>query len=556
MTDRISLDRFLYVMIALCLFVGLGSYALENINEGLYAEIPREMLRLNEYIIPHLNYVPYLEKPPLLYWLIAASYKLFGISEMSARLVPAVAASATVLTVLLFMRKIKLASEGALASLMLLCSVIVILLSRIVLFDMLLTAFLTGALCSFYLWYDQKAVKYLQWSYGLVGLAVMSKGLIALVVSPMVALLFLWRVNASAQTFKRFFNLPGILLFLLITAPWHLLAALSLPDFAYQYFINEHWLRFLDLRIPHDYHTGPWYFYLPRLVIYSLPWSVFAVFLFRKSTQAKPLLTFCWIWLMVPLVFYSLSKAKGDYYMVLGMAPLMILLAMKLTEFIPESDYLRAYRYFLAVCVTLIAFVGLLCAATVSPMLSQWLPTKLHLEPFIVQPALLALVGWGLLMLSSVFALRMAWFKLPVVYALFALLMLPAVWFLIVDKAHFESKHSEKGIAQAILRLNDTLPVYLYKDYEDLSSINFYLQRRVGMIDSRSSDLYFGSHTQQAQTWFVDLNSIRASKASMFIIMKPKNAVVFQPQFCIVHREGSSVLMTNDAQLCAERVSE
>src|SRR5687768_9372990 len=84
-----------YLILAVLFFIGfylgMGSYALENLHEGIYGEVSREMIEQGRYIIPSLNYVPYLEKPPLFYWLMTLSYHFFGVSEFSARLIPALA---------------------------------------------------------------------------------------------------------------------------------------------------------------------------------------------------------------------------------------------------------------------------------------------------------------------------------------------------------------------------------------------------------------------------------------------------------------------------------
>ena len=77
---RLGVSEYLilFVVLFFSFYYGMSTYAIENINEGLYAEIPREMLQIGNYIIPKLNFIPYIEKPPLFYWLVAISYKIFG----------------------------------------------------------------------------------------------------------------------------------------------------------------------------------------------------------------------------------------------------------------------------------------------------------------------------------------------------------------------------------------------------------------------------------------------------------------------------------------------
>ncbi|HXA46975.1 MAG TPA: glycosyltransferase family 39 protein, partial [Burkholderiaceae bacterium] len=104
-----------------CVLAGLGSYGILDNNEGLYAEIPREMLASHDWrmwVIPHLNGLPYMEKPPLLYWLTALSFSVFGVAEWSARLVPAMSSLACVAMLMRFGNALQRPQAGRLAALM------------------------------------------------------------------------------------------------------------------------------------------------------------------------------------------------------------------------------------------------------------------------------------------------------------------------------------------------------------------------------------------------------------------------------------------------------
>lgn len=441
----------LILFILITFFLGLGYYAIANINEGLYAEIPREMLINKNFIIPTLNFVPYLEKPPLLYWLIAAMYKIFGICESSARLIPALSASSISIMTYYFCRRIINERAGYIAAIILCTNVLFFLMGRIVLFDMLLTALFSAALYGFYLWYSSDNKHYLRASYFFLALAVLAKGFLVLFFAPVIAFTFMSINKTPLKKQLKLFDPIGLLLFILIAAPWHILASLQNSDFAWQYFINEHVMRFLDKRVPNDYHHGPFYFYLPRILVYLLPWTLFTPLLFKKSFD-KTLSKFCWTWFIVVLIFFSLSQAKGDYYMIIAMPPIIILLA----KAISDTDFFK----------------------------------KIYDKKLL----------HGII---------------------FAILIVPLVLFYIVDKKHLEVHQSEKMNAQLISGTDSK--VYIYKHFEDLSSIVFYLKRRVGIIDSLSSDLYFGSTTQQAVGWFVDLEAVKkvlVHKEPVFILAK------------------------------------
>lgn len=127
------------LLVGFTFYYGLGSYALANNNEGLYAEIAREMYISHKYIIPMLNGVPYIEKPPLLYWLINGSFHLWGINEFAARFVPATCGVILCFSLVFFSQQINRLGEGLLAGLILSTSLGFVLIARIVFFDMLLT---------------------------------------------------------------------------------------------------------------------------------------------------------------------------------------------------------------------------------------------------------------------------------------------------------------------------------------------------------------------------------------------------------------------------------
>lgn len=445
---RIHIDYLiLLIFIGICFFYGLGSYAINNINEGLYAEIPREMLESGNFIIPHLNYVPYLEKPPLLYWLIAVSYQLFGISAWSARLVPACACALISIVMMRFAKREDRPETGFLTGLMLTSCVSFILMARVILFDMVFALWLTLSLVNFYYWYQSQQARFLRWMYFFIGLAVLTKGLMAIFFVGGIGYIYLLLSRAPLRYYFTCFDGLGLLILLAVTVPWHLAASLTQSEFAYQYFINEHVLRFLDLRVPNDYHKGPIYFYLLRIPVYLLPWTVFLPLLFRRDeTLPNALLRFLWVWFLLPLVFFSLSKAKGDYYMIMTIPPLMMLIAMQIQRV----------------------------------KIPKW------------------------------------------VTVFMAGLLIPVLIFYLAEQRAREEKHSTIALTQFITAHHPDWPVYLYEDFEDISTVPLLLKHRVAIIDSKSADLYFGSHSNEAGNWFPSSSGFqtRATQQHVYVILK------------------------------------
>ncbi|WP_211453684.1 ArnT family glycosyltransferase [Collimonas antrihumi] len=200
---------------------GLGSFGILDNNEGLYADISREMLVSRDWhiwMIPHLNSLPYMEKPPLLYWLTALSFVIFGVSEWSSRLVPALSSLACVAMLLQFGRIVGRPRAGRLAALMFASSIGVIAMSRLLMFDMLLTALLTAALMYAYRHLHDGKTKWLRLSYACLALASLAKGSVALVLFGLIVLSFIL-VNRRLREWRTWFDPFAMLIFFAIAAP-------------------------------------------------------------------------------------------------------------------------------------------------------------------------------------------------------------------------------------------------------------------------------------------------------------------------------------------------
>jgi 4-amino-4-deoxy-L-arabinose transferase-like glycosyltransferase len=487
----------------------LGSYGILNNNEGLYAEIPREMLASHDWrywVIPHLNGLPYMEKPPLLYWLTALSFSLFGIAEWSARLVPALSSLACVGMLMHFGQAIGRAQAGRLAALMFVSGVGVAVMSRTLMFDMLLTACLTAALMCAYRYSAGGGKGSLRRAYAWLALAVMTKGMVAIILFGAVMTLMLLPAMLLPGGFIRvcrdWFEPGAILLFLAIAAPWHIAASLVEPIFPWFYFINEHVLRFLGRREPRDYYAGSWWYYLPRMALYLFPWSFLLPCLLTpqlnlasghaqsagRSQDAKNGRRFLLLAWLAPLVFFSVSSAKANYYLVVVMPFAAFHLALALED----RGFLRAPLrlapgMLIALPVALCAAVGLRAGHfTAAPLsfIAGLTPTQF------MSAALAGLAGLALL--CGFIAWR--WAKVGIL----SYLALPA-WCavaLIVAVNAVEPLVSTRPLAQFLQTGLAGRSIYLYRNFEELSSLPFYLQQPIGVIDSQSNDLYWGNKLQ------------------------------------------------------------
>jgi len=218
----------LVVLFGLLLGFRLGSYALANPDEGRYAEIPREMLASGDWVTPHLNGVNYFEKPPLMYWAVAVCQKAFGQGEWASRAIPALFSLAGILLTYATARQIYGRRAGLASATVLGTSLLYFGLSRILILDMGVTVLMSATLCCFILGVRaEPGLRRRLLFYGLyasAALATLTKGLIGFLVTG--AVMFLWLLICNQWRRLRPMHLPtGILLFLAIALPWHLLAA-------------------------------------------------------------------------------------------------------------------------------------------------------------------------------------------------------------------------------------------------------------------------------------------------------------------------------------------
>jgi 4-amino-4-deoxy-L-arabinose transferase-like glycosyltransferase len=293
----------------LFLFHALGAYSLKEPDEGRYAEIPREMVESGDYVVPYLNYCRYFEKPPLLYWTSALSYKVFGVSEWSFRLPNALFAFLTVLALYLFGRRWFGARPAFLSSAILVSSLGFFSMGRIVTTDMLLTLLASLALLSFYGFYREKRKTFLALFYLSLSLATLTKGPVAVLLVVLTLVLFL-AAERRLSFLREMRPARGVALFLLLTAPWFILISFREKGFFYFFFVDQHILRFLTSK---HRRTGPLYYFLPVLFGGLFPWSVLLPRALLAVWRRREFRLFL-LWSAVVFVFFSLSRSKLPPY--------------------------------------------------------------------------------------------------------------------------------------------------------------------------------------------------------------------------------------------------
>jgi len=321
-----------YLPWVLCLFclavllVHLGSADLFEPDEGRNAEKAREILLLNDWITPHENFLPVLDKPMFFYWLVAFSYKILGISEWSGRLPSALSALGCLFLVYKLARRRWGLWEARWSVLILLTSVQFFLLSRLVISDMTLTFCVTLALSSFYsaVQAEEEKAKRLHCClmYGALGAGTLIKGLVGLVIPVSVSFIYLL-VAKRAADLRRLHLFPGIVFFLVLVVPWYLLVDANNPGYLGYYFWHEHLSRYLTDEFEKD---RSWFYFLFVLAVGFLPWTLWLPFVAKDAWQKlddKNL--FLILWVVLPFLFFSLSSSQLPHYVLPIYPPLAIL---------------------------------------------------------------------------------------------------------------------------------------------------------------------------------------------------------------------------------------
>jgi 4-amino-4-deoxy-L-arabinose transferase-like glycosyltransferase len=327
-------------IIAIAWFAALDTRVLEHPDEGRYGEIAREMAVTGDYLTPRLNGLKYFEKPPLQYWVTAATYKVFEIDEWSTRFAPVVGGFMTILLVGFTLAKLVSPLAGAFGALVMSSMVLAIGMSHYATLDAFFTGWLTLALCAF-LRAQQASLRagvqrnFMLLAYAGLAAATMTKGPVALVIAGG-SLVFYSLTTRDYAVWKRLHLAPGLLLFFALTAPWFILVSRANPEFAEFFFIHEHVERFLTTE--HN-RAGPLYYFVPLFGFGITPWLfVWAATFVRswRDTGAEPngfdWGRFCFVWALFVFAFFSLSGSKLPSYILPEFPAIALLLGRELVR--------------------------------------------------------------------------------------------------------------------------------------------------------------------------------------------------------------------------------
>lgn len=349
-------QHILILTLLLCgLFMAfLGAHPYITPSEARYIEVPRQMVLTSDWIVPHINGVPYFEKPPLFYWMQAATFSLFGWGEFAGRLMTALLSVALCLLTYALGRELYSPRTGIAAALLLASSWLGFGLSRMAMLDVPLTVCITGVLLCFLKALQKPDAGTVYGMYLFTAAGVMTKGLIGALLPGMV--LFLWLFSTGRwSVLKQMRLLTGTLLFLALVVPWHVAAAHRYPQFWQFYIIHEHFSRFLT----DDHHRNqPWWFFLTVVVVGWMPWTPFLFPVLKKAwaDRRQQHTLFLLLWAVLPLLFFSLSHSKLVPYIYPVFPPLAVLLAPHM-EGLWENKW-RKVLLALAVATPVLGYAG------------------------------------------------------------------------------------------------------------------------------------------------------------------------------------------------------
>jgi 4-amino-4-deoxy-L-arabinose transferase-like glycosyltransferase len=576
------------VLIAAAVYLGciiLPASLMDDVD-AVQAQIARNMLTSGNWATARLDGVAYLEKSPLVYWLMAVSYKLFGVHDWAARIPIALSSIGLCWLTAAFGMWAFGKRAGFYTGLCMSTCIGLWLFTRILIPDVMLTFTVALAMWAFLRCLEEDEPHPRAWA------AVFAVSLaLGFLLKSMVGVLFpiagggvylvVTRQLFSARTWKRLRPFSGMGIILLIAAPWHILATLqnppyfdftlrSLPGqyhgFLWFYFMNEQVLRFLNLRYPRDYNTVPrLYFWLFHL-IWLFPWSVYFPALARLSYKPADragrtrLLALCWAGFV--LVFFTFSTTQ-EYYSMPCYPALALLLGCAMAM---EGKWIQRGTRVLTVITACAALAAITILVAVRHLptpsdISVALSThpgayKLslgHIEDLTLQSFAYLRLPLGLAALSfcigAIGTLLLRGQRVFLAAALMMVLFFQAARLAMVA---FDPFLSSRHLAEALLRAPDGALI-VDRHYYTFSSVFFYTNRTALLLNGRRMNLEYGGYAPGAPDVFIDDAKFRDLwlRPERFYIVATGAAVprleglVGVAQLNQVAASGGKVLLTN-----------
>jgi 4-amino-4-deoxy-L-arabinose transferase-like glycosyltransferase len=481
-------------------FVGLGSLPLLEPDEGRNAEVAREMLASGDWITPHYNALPYLDKPTVFFYLVASSFKLAGIHEWSARAPSALMGLCLLLLSWFLARRMFGDATAARAGVIIATTPLVMVFSRLIIFDMTLAFLVTLAMVSF--WFAETADFNRPWldilMFLAMGLATITKGPVGLLL-PLLSITAYQALRGKLRELKRLRWGLGCAVFLAAVLPWFISISIRYPDFPRYALLEESLARFSGGLV---HRKGGLLYYIPVYLAGFFPWSIFLLWVgWSRHKRWKEIRLgsfrpnlFLLTWSVTTFAFFSLSQSQLPGYFLPAIVPLGILMAKAWDELVSQGsmrspDWLTAgFASMLGVGLIVAACSQLAIFSSAHSHLAAKLPPTVFamLKPSILYTGLilaaLAIIGRNIAARARGGSLSLVAFLL---LALTAPLLL--VRWIAPLRAYAET-NSSRRLADTILSSPEReLPIYGY--YYFRTSLPFYLRRPVGLVTTGGNEL-------------------------------------------------------------------
>jgi 4-amino-4-deoxy-L-arabinose transferase-like glycosyltransferase len=554
--------------------------------DSVQAAIARNMLTSGDWVTARLDGVAYLEKAPLIYWLIAGSYSIFGVHDWSARIPIALSCIALAVLTAAFAAWAFGTRAALYAGLCIATCVGLFLFTRILIPDVMLTFTIALAMWAFLRALDEEESHPRGWSLVLaacLGIGLLLKSLVSVVFPVGAGLIYLaiTRQLIAKKTWKRLHPLSGACIALVIAAPWHILATLRNPPyfsftlhsgpgqyhgFLWFFFMNEQFLRFLNLRYPRDYNTVPRFYFWALHLVWLFPWSIHlpavAKLSFKPVDRAgrTRLLALCWTGFV--LVFFTFSTTQEYYSM-----PIYPAVALLLGSGIAMGgDWVRWGTRVLSVitgaaaiaCFTLIFLVrndptpGDISSAlshhpgVYSLSLGHMLDLTLASFAYLRTPLLLAGIAF---LIGSVAVLQAGTRRTALATAAMMVLFFHAARLAMVT---FDPFLSSRPLADAVLR-SPQGRLIMGDQYYTFSSMMFYTNQDALLLNGRYFNLEYGSYAPNSPPVFIDNTQFRnlwLEQNRYYVVASHSQLTIFEkllgPQdLNLVAASGGKFLLTN-----------
>ena len=542
----IACVRSRWAHLALLLVVALPLLLIEldlpflDPDEGLYGDIAREMLTSRDWVVPSFNGLPYLEKPPLYFWLSTLTLRLDGDGEWALRIWSSLSALGTVLLAWRMARRLHGRAAGVMAGLMLTSTAGYALYVRKASTDFVFVFCLTLALYGFVrdaVRHDRRPTRFLVFYAG-AALALLAKGLIGVAFPVLIAGITLLRTRRLTLADVNLGR--GALVFAAIALPWHALVAWRRPGFFWFYIVDNQILRFLDRRafVEDDVPVTVLAF-LVLTFIWFFPWSVFTFA--RPALDAHP--AAAWratmpIWAIVVIAFFAASGSKLEYYALPALPALAVMVG---AAWAGRRDVGRFMVPGLLGCVA-VGVAALWLGARLTPSQAFAGLAELNVyyrilrdqgAPFpfeSVRPFARLLQGLGATLIIGWTIATVCWWRGWPRAAFAALAAQGAVIAaLIVGLLHVvEPHHSAKPVSRAIVARAGTGDVVAHEgSLEYSAALPFYTGRRIVVVNGTRGDLDLASRLPEASGYFMDTGEFQGlwgGDRRVFLVTRERRA--------------------------------